>query len=103
MLWSYEAECNSNILTQEPLISPRYVREIAEVLKVDVITEPYMVRTMKVFLKAFSLQYRLESELDTQEVKYCLEIIDNERNRFAISQEILEQEDPSLAIGPNEA
>ncbi|KAF4656431.1 hypothetical protein FOL47_008913, partial [Perkinsus chesapeaki] len=103
MLWSYEAECNSNILTQEPIVSPRYVREIAEILKVDVVAEPFMVRTIKVFIKAFSLQYRLETELDTQEVKYCLEIIDNERNRFQISQEVLEQEDPSATIGPNEA
>jgi hypothetical protein len=35
---------------------------------------------MKTFLKAFSQMYH-EGELDAQEVKWCLEICDNERNK----------------------
>jgi len=50
-------------------------------LKIDLIKEPFMVRTLKTFLKAFSQQYRLEEEIDAQEVKWCLEIVENERTK----------------------
>merc|ERR1712187_939431 len=65
-----------------PLVSPKYVNNLADILGVDLTTpgasEPFMVRTLKTFLKAFSQMYH-EGELDTQEVKWCLEIVDNER------------------------
>lgn len=84
MLWSYEADAQVDLQHQMPLVSPKYVKIMAEILKIDILQEPYMVRTLKTFLKAFSQQYRLEEELDTQEVRYCLEIIDNERSKLDV-------------------
>lgn len=46
---------------------------------VQVSEQPFLVRTMKTFLKAFCLQYRLDTELSEQEIKWCLEIIESDR------------------------
>ena len=40
-------------------MSPKYILHIADILEIDLMTEPYMVGTLKTFLKAFSQQYRL--------------------------------------------
>ena len=36
----------------------------------------------------FSQQYRLEEELDTQEIRYCLDIVDNERTKWNIQKDM---------------
>jgi len=84
MMWSYEAECADSIDRQQPLLSPKYVDQMAQILNIDVSKEPFMVRTMKTFLKAFCLQYRLDTELSEQEIKWCLEIIESERVKAQI-------------------
>ncbi|CAK0890797.1 unnamed protein product [Prorocentrum cordatum] len=66
VLWSYEAESQTDVQSQMPLVSPKYVKVLADILKCDLNEEPYMVRTLKTFLKAFSQMYH-EGELDTQE------------------------------------
>merc|ERR1719401_3244411 len=80
VLWSYEAESQTDLSSQMPLVSPKFVKTLADILGCDLVEEPCMVRTLKTFLKAFSQMYH-EGELDTQEVKWCLEICDNERNK----------------------
>lgn len=100
MLWSYEAEAEADISNQQPLISPKFVKAMADTLSVDVITEPHLVRTLKTFLKAFSQQYRIEEELDTQEIKWCIEILENERAKFEIMRNMDSVEDPSDDIRP---
>jgi hypothetical protein len=104
MLWTYEADCAADIASQQPLISPKYVMLMADILDCDVKTEPTLVATIKTFLKAFSQQYRLEEDLDLQEIKWCMEIVENERqkadiaSRMAAKEEI--DEDQSRAIDP---
>jgi hypothetical protein len=88
MLWSYEAECATDIGTQQPLISPRGVQQIADILDVDLATEPFLVNVLKTFLKAFSQQYRLEEDLDLQEIAWCVEIVENERTKATIGKDI---------------
>jgi len=88
MLWSYEADCAQDIATQQPLISPKYCVQIADVLDVDLTVEPFMVGTLKTFLKAFSQQYRLEEDLDLQEIKWCREIVENERTKARIAADL---------------
>merc|ERR1719324_2106420 len=85
MLWSYEADCAQDIGTQQPLVSPKCVQQIADILDVNLPEEPFMVGTLKTFLKAFSQQYRLEEDLDLQEIKWCVEIVENERTKASIA------------------
>merc|ERR1719316_965726 len=47
-----------------------------------------MVGTLKTFLKAFSQQYRLEEDLDLQEIKWCREIVENERTKARIAADL---------------
>merc|ERR1719201_489378 len=87
MLWSYEADCAQDITNQQPLIAPKCIKHIADVLEVNLAEEPFMVGTLKTFLKAFSQQYRLEEDLDLQEIKWCVEIVENERTKASIAGE----------------
>lgn len=92
MLWSYEAESEADVQNQHPLISPKYVKQMAEILGVVLSgesAEPIMVRVIKTFLKAFSQQRNIEDELDTQEVKWCLEIVENERAKSQITADVI--------------
>ena len=45
---------------------------------------------MKTFLKAFSQQYRIKEELDTEEVQFCLDIVENDRIRRSLAKEAAE-------------
>ncbi|CAD7944297.1 unnamed protein product [Amoebophrya sp. A25] len=101
MLWTYEAESQHDVSLQQPLISPLYVQQIAEMLKIDLPKEPFMVRTLKTFLKAFSQQYRLEEEIDSQEVKWCLEIVENERAKAGIARNMDLEDDPGELVNPS--
>mmetsp|Transcript_80447 Transcript_80447/g.260670 ORF Transcript_80447/g.260670 Transcript_80447/m.260670 type:complete len:614 (+) Transcript_80447:62-1903(+) len=94
VLWSYEAESQTDVQNQMPLVSPKYVKLLGEILGIDLLDEPFMVRTLKTFLKAFSQMYH-EGELDTQEVKWCLEIVDNERAKSAVAKTLDMEMDPS--------
>jgi len=78
MLWNYEAEASNDLQAQQPLISPKYVKLMASMLNIDLVKEGYMVRTLKHFLKIFSQQYRFYEEIEVQEVKWCIEIVENE-------------------------
>lgn len=100
MLWTYEAESQHDISVQQPLLSPLYVQQMAEMLKIDLPNEPYMVRTLKTFLKAFSQQYRLEEEIDAQEVKWCLEIVENERSKNSIAKNMDLEDNPGALVNP---
>ena len=75
MLWSYESEAATDLANQQPLLCPKFVQQMSEILEIDLVNESYMVRTMKTFLKAFSQQYRIKEELDTEEVQFCLDIV----------------------------
>lgn len=94
VLWSYEAECQLDLQSQMPLVSPKMVKTLGEILGCDLVEEPFMVRTIKTFLKAFSQMYH-EGELDTQEVKWCLEIVENERAKHAVAKQIPHEADPT--------
>merc|ERR1719324_1040264 len=104
MLWTYEADCAADIASQQPLISPKYVMLMADILEIDVKTEPTLVATLKTFLKAFSQQYRLEEDLDLQEIKWCMEIVENERHKADIAARMEKgkevEDDQSGAIDP---
>jgi hypothetical protein len=97
ILWQYEAESQTDVQHQMPLVSPKYVSVLAEILECDIKTEPYIVRTLKTFLKAFSQMYH-EGELDTQEVKWCLEICENERAKDAVARNPLDDDGGAGAI-----
>jgi hypothetical protein len=88
MLWTYESECASSFEKIEPLVSPKYVEQMAELVGVDVLEEPYMVRTLKIFLKAFCQQYRLEEDLSEQEIRWSLDIVENERRKAEIQDSL---------------
>jgi hypothetical protein len=94
VLWAYEAESQTDVQAQMPLVSPKYVKVLADILKCDLNEEPFMVRTLKTFLKAFSQMYH-EGELDTQEVKWCLEIVNNERSKDQVAKQIPHEVDPA--------
>mmetsp|Transcript_86754 Transcript_86754/g.273743 ORF Transcript_86754/g.273743 Transcript_86754/m.273743 type:complete len:615 (-) Transcript_86754:44-1888(-) len=94
VLWSYEAESQTDVQAQMPLVSPKYVKILGEILKVELEEQPFMVRTLKTFLKAFSQMYH-EGELDAQEVKWCLEIVDNERAKNTVLKQMAFETDPS--------
>merc|ERR1712194_492533 len=100
LLWTYEAESQHDISLQQPLVSPLYVQQLAEMLKITLAEEPFLVRTLKTFLKAFSQQYRLEEEIDPQEVQWCLEIVENERLKSAVSQNMAGEDDPGELVNP---
>lgn len=98
VLWSYETEAQTDIANQMPLISPKYVKILSEILGINLLVEPYMVRTLKRFLQCFSQQYH-EGELDTEEVKACLEIVENERKKFIeVTVDMKFEEDPAAAL-----
>jgi len=99
VLWSYEAESQADVQYQMPLVSPKYVKTMADVLGIDLDEEPFVVRTLKTFLKAFSQMYH-QGGLNTQEVKWCLEIANNERDNFERARNIANEEDPSDQIEP---
>jgi hypothetical protein len=88
MLWSFEADCATKIEEQQPLLSPKYIAIMAQIFKVDLQAEPVLVRTLKIFLKAFSQQYRLEEELSDQEIRWSVEIIENERKKIDLVAEL---------------
>mmetsp|Transcript_4283 Transcript_4283/g.8169 ORF Transcript_4283/g.8169 Transcript_4283/m.8169 type:complete len:553 (+) Transcript_4283:51-1709(+) len=94
VLWSYESESQTDLQSQMPLVSPKYVKVLGEILGVNLIEEPFMVRTLKTFLKAFSQMYH-EGELDSQEVKWCLDIVENERTKSAVASTMHLEADPS--------
>mmetsp|Transcript_54078 Transcript_54078/g.126994 ORF Transcript_54078/g.126994 Transcript_54078/m.126994 type:complete len:609 (-) Transcript_54078:69-1895(-) len=87
VLWSYEAESQTDVQAQMPLVSPKYVKILGEILDCELVSEPFMVRTLKTFLKAFSQMYH-DGELDTQEVMYCLDIVKNERAKAAVAKQL---------------
>lgn len=102
ILWSYEAESQTDVQHQMPLVSPKYVKTLCDILSIDLVEDPYMVRTAKTFLKAFSQMYH-EGELDTQEVKWCLEIVENEKAKYAVFRQLASPDgggepDPSMGI-----
>jgi hypothetical protein len=99
VLWAYEAESQTDVQNQMPLVSPKYVKVLAEILKCELTEEPYMVRTLKTFLKAFSQMYH-EGELDTQEVKWCLEIVQNERSKDEVARQLPMEKDPTDQLDP---
>merc|ERR1719162_2744055 len=100
MLWSYEADCAQDISQQQPLLSPSCVQSMADVLGIDLKDEPFMVGTLKTFLKAFSQQYRLEEDLDVQEIKWCRDIVENERTKHKIAADLPAEDEQSEAIKP---
>lgn len=102
ILWAYEAESQTDVQHQMPLVSPKYVQVLADILSVDLVEEPFVVRTLKTFLKAFSQMYH-EGELDTQEVKWCQEIVDNERAKCAVAKQLPFESDPSELINAQTA
>lgn len=87
VLWSYEAESQTDVQAQMPLVSPKYVKILGEILDCELVSEPFMVRTLKTFLKAFSQMYH-DGELDSQEVMYCLDIVKNERAKAAVAKQL---------------
>lgn len=87
VLWSYEAESQTDVANQMPLVSPKYVKVLGDILAIDLLIEPFMVRCLKRFLLAFSQMYH-EGDLDTEEVKCCLEIVDHERRKFDTAKKI---------------
>lgn len=87
VLWSYEAESQTDVQAQMPLVSPKYVKVLGEILDCNLIEQPFMVRTLKTFLKAFSQMYH-DGELDTQEVTFCLDIVKNERAKNSVAKQL---------------
>lgn len=87
VLWSDEAESQTDVQAQMPLVSPKYVKILGEILDCELVSEPFMVRTLKTFLKAFSQMYH-DGELDSQEVMYCLDIVKNERAKAAVAKQL---------------
>jgi len=94
ILYTYTAESSVDVQHQMPLVSPKYVKQLGDILSVDLNEEPFMVRTLKTFLRAFS-QMCHEGELDTQEVKWCLEIVQNERKKVDQARRMPYEDDPS--------
>merc|ERR1719277_95654 len=68
VLWSYEAESQTDVQSQMPLVSPKYVKTLGDILG---------------------------GELDTQEVKWCLEIVENERAKSAVAKQMIYESDPA--------
>mmetsp|Transcript_28253 Transcript_28253/g.50987 ORF Transcript_28253/g.50987 Transcript_28253/m.50987 type:complete len:601 (-) Transcript_28253:160-1962(-) len=101
VLWSYEAESQTDVQSQMPLVSPKYVKVLADILSCDLVEQPFMVRTLKTFLKAFSQMYH-DGELDTQEVNFCLDIVKNERAKYSVAKQLtLENDDGSNELAGN--
>jgi len=99
VLWSYEAESQTDVQSQMPLVSPKYVKVLADILSCDLVEQPFMVRTLKTFLKAFSQMYH-DGELDTQEVNFCLDIVKNERAKYSVAKQLtLENDDGGADLG----
>lgn len=97
LLWTYEAESQQDVQNQMPLVSPKYVKTLGDMLSVDLIAEEYMVRTLKTFLRAFSQMYH-EGELDTKEVGWCLEIVANERKKYQEVMDMEFEDDPAAEL-----
>lgn len=97
LLWTYEAESQQDVANQMPLVSPKYVKSLGDMLSVDLLETPFMVRTLKTFLRAFSQMYH-EGELDTREVGWCLEIVSNERKKHEEAMNMDKEDDPADAL-----
>ena len=83
MIWKYEKKMLASRGHIEPLVSPEYVEQIADIFNVDVKTQPYIVRCLKQFLKKFALDYRLNAAIELDDIKLCRETIvqDEEKNQ----------------------
>jgi hypothetical protein len=92
LFWTYESQCATSFEKTEPLVSPKYIELMAEIVGVDVVVEWFMVRTLKIFLKAFCQQYRLEEELSEQEIRWCLDIVENERRKAEMTEQLKKEE-----------
>jgi hypothetical protein len=76
-----------------PLISPWSVKRLADILHVDIIKEPYQVPNIKGFLRTFSLQYRMDTKIAAEEVKACLEVLADERQKSQVDPDMFPQRD----------
>jgi len=85
LIWNYEASQNVGVI-QQPLVSPEYIEQLADIMGFDVSEEPFIVRTLKAALKTFSQMYRLTEDVDKDKISELTERIkcDREANRVML-------------------
>jgi len=76
-----------------PLVSPRSIKRLADILNVNLIKEGYQVPNLKSFLKTFSLQYRMDKKITAEEITTCLELVQEEREKHLGNPESFPQKD----------
>lgn len=75
LLWNYELACSSTSEEHEPLISPDYIEHLADIFGYDVHLKPYLVRTLKAYLKTFATTYRAKQEIGMDDIGKCHETL----------------------------
>jgi hypothetical protein len=83
LLWNYELSCSSTSEEHEPLISPDYIEHLADIFGYDVRVKPFLVRTLKAYLKVFARTYRHSQEIDMDDIGKCHETLlqDEEKDK----------------------
>jgi hypothetical protein len=103
LLWSFEADCALNIEVQQPLVSPKYIAQIAAIFKINLKVEPGLARILKTFLRVFSQQYQREDEISDVEIRYSLEIVENERKKLEFTKTLKASDvDKENKVAPEE-
>lgn len=76
LLWSYEATRVETEPDQDPLVSPDYIRRMADIFGYDVRSQGYLVRNLKAQLKVFARTYRENQEILMPDVDTTKEILE---------------------------
>jgi len=72
----------------EPLISPEYIEHLSDIFGYDVHKEPFLVRTLKAYIKVFAHSYRSKEDVEKSDVLKCMETLEEDRERNSMMEEI---------------
>ncbi|CAD7954433.1 unnamed protein product [Amoebophrya sp. A25] len=86
LIWSYETQGPTGSL-QEPLVSPEYIENLAEIMGYDLAAEPYIVRDLKTYIKIFGHSYRTNEEVAIEDVFALEEAVRLNRSRTDLIQD----------------
>lgn len=74
------------------LLSPMYARTLADILGVDLISEPFLVPVVRKLLKSFAQMY-IAGDLDTKELPPWSDMLNSEREKYRTRSAFIDGKD----------
>jgi len=90
MFQTYEADAAAAVATDpekplEPLVSPKNVQLLAQVLGADVAREPFIVPAAKILLSSLVAAFRESRSFGVPDVQHCLDVFGQHRSKHTDS------------------